>query len=487
MIRKLDWYTVKTFIGPFILIFSILFFIFIVQFAWQEMDKYAGKGLSLFTIGKLLFYLGINVIQLVLPLSILLGAIMTFGGLGERYELAAMKASGISLAWILMPVFGLVILLSAGLYFFGDYVMPYSEKKAKNLAYNIVKTKPTLQLVEGAFIESIPGFSMKISEISGEENDRLKDVFIHQSGNFDDDYRTIIADSGTLNRDSADIRLLRMVLYHGEIYVDQIKGKAGKARRKQPNQLIRFDTLVQYIDISEIIQKAMDEENIQSHYKFMNASQLKNRIDSMEVENHEYMAETAHKIFTRTILGAEGMDTVKTDGKTARPTPLDSLNNLTRSLVINDALAAVERDINDYNWRSDDLDYRLKLQAKQKLHYNRNYSYAFTCIVFFFIGAPLGAIVKKGGFGMPVVISIVVFVFYYIINFSSENMTKNGVLEPTFAAWAANLIFFPIALLLFYKANHDSALFNPSMYTDPIRRLISRIRPSKNVEHSRYQ
>jgi len=487
MVKKLDWYTVKTFVGPFILIFSILFFIFIVQFAWQEMDKYAGKGLSLFTISKLLFYLGINVIQLVLPLSILLGAIMTFGGLGERYELASMKASGISLARILMPVFGLVVLLSAGLYYFGDYVMPYSERKAKNLAYNIVKTKPTLQLVEGVFIESIPGFSMKISQISGEENDRLKDVFIYQSGNFDDDYRTIISDSGILNRDSTDIRLLKMVLYHGSIYLDQLKGKSGDARKKQPNQLIEFDTLTQYIDISEIVQKAMDEENIQGHYKFKNASQLKKQIDSMEIANKEFLKKSADNILNTSILGASGFDTVKTNDKKKLPTPIEKFDQEKQDLIISDALAALDRDTNEYNWKSDDIDYRVKLQSKQKLHYNRNYSYAFTCIVFFFIGAPLGAIVKKGGFGMPVVISIIVFVFYYIINFSSENMTKNGILEPTFAAWSANLIFFPIALLLFYKANHDSALFNTSLYTDPIVKFISRFRRTKNVEHSRYQ
>jgi lipopolysaccharide export system permease protein len=487
MVKKLDWYTVKTFVGPFILIFSILFFIFIVQFAWQEMDKYAGKGLSFFTIAKLLFYLGINVIQLVLPLSILLGSIMTFGGFGERYELAAIKASGISLARILMPVFSVIIMLSVGLYFFGDYAMPYSEKKAKNLAYNIVKTKPTLQLVEGAFIESIPGFSMKISQISGEENDRLKDVFIHQSGNFDDDYRTIIADSGTLNRDSADIRLLKMVLHHGYISVDQIKGKTGNALRNQPNQLIEFETLVQYIDISEIIQKATDEENIQGHYKFKNAAELKILIDSLEIANQQYAAETAEKILTNSIPTAKGLDTVKLDGSQKMPVPIDELNQEQRDRVINEALIMLERDISEYKWRSDDLDYRLKLQAKQKLHYHRNYSYAFTCIVFFFIGAPLGAIVKKGGFGMPVVISIIVFVFYYIINFSSENMAKNGILEPIFAAWAANLVFFPVALLLFYKANHDSALFNLSMYTDPIIKFISKLRTTKNVEHSRYQ
>src|SRR5690606_29111755 len=204
MFRKLDWYTIRTFIGPFIFIFSILFFIFIVQFAWQEMEKFAGKGLSWLTIGELLIYLGINVIQLVLPLSILLGSIVTFGGLGERYELAAMKASGISLARILLPMFTIVSFMSISNYYYGDHVMPFSQRKDKNLAYNIVKANPTLQLVKGVFIENIPGFSMKISEISGEEKEILGDVFIRREGKYNEDKQTIIAKKGRSEKHTSE-------------------------------------------------------------------------------------------------------------------------------------------------------------------------------------------------------------------------------------------------------------------------------------------
>ncbi|MBA5629459.1 LptF/LptG family permease [Moheibacter lacus] len=487
MFRKLDWYTVKTFLGPFFFIFSILFFIFIVQFAWQEMEKFAGKGLSWITIGELLLYLGINVIQLVLPLAILLGSIMTFGGLGERYELAAMKASGISLARILLPLFTIVSLMSIGLYFFGDHVMPYSQRKAKNLAYNIVKANPTLQLVEGAFIENIPGFSMKISQVSGEEKDQLKDVFIFQDGKFDEDKRTIVADHGTLNRDKDDIRLLKMVLVDGNIYVDQIKGKNGQERKNQPNQAIKFDTLTQYIDISEILQKAMDEENIQDHYKFLNSNQLAKRIDSMQLDYQKYYDRIYTNNISKNIYGSGGMDTIKISETDKLPHSLDKLSQPKQNQIIKEALEFIDREIDNYKYQGDEITGKVKLQAKQKLHFHRNFSYAFTCIVFFLIGAPLGAIVKKGGIGMPVVISIVIFVLYYIINFSSENMTKNGILHPTFAAWSANLIFFPIALVLFYKANNDSGLFNFSNYWDPIAKFFTRFRKQKETEHSRYQ
>ncbi len=487
MFRKLDWYTVKTFLGPFFFIFSILFFIFIVQFAWAELERFAGKGLSWLTIGELLLYLGINVIQLVLPLAILLGSIMTFGGFGERYELAAMKASGISLARTLLPMFVLISLMSIGLYFFGDHVMPYSQRKAKNLAYNIVKANPTLQLTEGVFIENIPGFSMKISEVSGEEKDQLKDVFIYQDGKFDDDKRTITADHGTLKRDQNDIQLLKMVLIDGNIYVDQIKGKSGQERKNQPNQTIKFDTLIQFIDISEILQKAMDEENIQDHYKFLNSKNLKHRIDSMQLDYEKYYDRIYTTGLSKSVYGSGGMDTVKISENDNLPKPIGKMSKPKQTQITKEALEFLDREIETYHYQGEEITGKVKLQAKQKLHFHRNYSYAFTCIVFFLIGAPLGAIVKKGGIGMPVIISIVIFVLYYIINFSSENMTKNGVIHPTFAAWSANLIFLPIALILFYKANNDSGLFNFSNYWDPIVQFFGRFRKQKESEHSRYQ
>lgn len=488
MFRKLDWYTVKTFLGPFFFIFSILFFIFIVQFAWQEMEKFAGKGLSWFTIGELLLYLGINVIQLVLPLTILLGSIMTFGGLGERYELAAMKASGISLARILTPLFTVVCLMAVGLYFFGDHVMPYSQRKGKNLAFNIGKANPTLQLVEGAFIENIPGFSMKVNQISGEEQEILGDIFIHRTTRFDEDKQTIISKNGTLMRDKDDVRLLKMELFDGYIYIDEVQGKNIDQRRNQPNQTIRFDTMNLYIDISEILQKAMDEENITDHYRFLNASDLKHRIDSMNRDYSKHFKQIYDNSLAKNVYGSDRWEEAEPFKQDSVLKNIEDLEPQNRIQVINEALVNLDREIESYKWQADDLRFKTKVQAKQKLHFHRNYSYAFTCIIFFLIGAPLGAIVKKGGIGMPVVISIVIFVLYYIINFSSENMTKNGILHPTFAAWSANLIFFPVAVILFYKANNDSGLFNIGNYTDPVIKFFSRFKSKrKNTEHSRYQ
>lgn len=236
MLKKLDWYLIKTFLGPFFFIFSVLFFIFIVQFAWQEMEKFIGKGLEWYTIAELLFYFGINVVQLVLPLTILLGSIMTMGGFGERYELAAMKASGISLTRILAPLFGLIMLMSIGLYYFGDKVMPYSQRKARTMLYSILQTKPTVNMKEGVFIETVPGFQMKINKVSGENSEKLEDVFVHQNAAFGEDGMTIIAKRGNLAPDKNDNHYMKMELFDGIAYTDNIKNKNLDQRLRQENQ-----------------------------------------------------------------------------------------------------------------------------------------------------------------------------------------------------------------------------------------------------------
>src|SRR5690606_7690601 len=200
-------------------------------------------------------------------------------------------------------------------------------------------------------------------------------------------------------------------------------------------------------------------------YRFLNASDLKHRIDSMTQDYSKYYQQVYTGSLAKNVYGSDRWKEAKLFEKDSVPKKIEAFEPPTRTQMVNEALINIDREIESYKWQGEEIRFKTKVQAKQKLHYHRNYSYAFTCIIFFLIGAPLGAIVKKGGIGMPVVISIVIFVLYYIINFSSENMTKNGIIHPTFAAWSANLIFFPVAIVLFYKANNDSGLFNVGNYT----------------------
>ena len=488
MFRKLDAYILKTFLGPFFFIFSILFFIFIVQFAWQQIDKFIGKGLEWYTILELLFYLGTNVIQLVLPLSVLLGSIMTFGGFGERYELAAMKASGISLLRILTPVFAFVCVLSVGLYFFGDRVMPLSQRKAKNLLFSIIQTKPTMQIKEGVFIDAIPGFQLKVNTVSGENNEFLSDIHVHQNAGFGENTMTILAKDGVLKADKEDNRFLKLELYNGIAYTDNIQGKNILQRQKQENQTTKFDTLNYYFDISELIDKKNDQNQVGDHYKFLNGSDLKKAIDSTALSFKKLYKEEQTQAFNNSYYYTHEYSKLDTT-KTTSEISINTFSPRDKDRIVVQAIQAVERDKSNSGFFVDITKERDKYFAKINLHYYRNLSYALTCIIFFLIGAPLGSIVKKGGIGMPVIISIVIFVIYFVVNFTAENMAKNGNLTSFMAAWIANFIAFPISLILCIKANKDSGIFDSSKYIDPIIDFINKFKKQKQntEEHSRYQ
>ncbi len=464
------------------------------------MDKYVGKGLDWLTIGELIFFMGINVIQLVLPLTILLGSIMTFGGFGERYELAAMKASGLSLVRILTPVFVLICLLSIGLYHFGDKMMPYSQRKAREIMFTVMKTKPAMQISEGIFINSIPGFSMKVNRVDGENNEKLTDVFIHQqmvktvkdaNGNeqsVDQDPLTIIADKGTLKVDEKNPRFLKLELFKGISYTETIFGKNLEERKKQQNQGTKFDTLNYYVDISLIVDKQTDQDP-GNHYKNLRGDDLKLLIDSINHSNKEYYRQISENRYLTTFYYDRQMGEMSKK-KVVQKDPLIVMNEVSvqnQDNALNTAINMINRDIDNAKYQVEEDKARLKYFSKINLHYFRNWSYAFTCIIFFFIGAPLGAIVKKGGIGMPVIMSIVIFIIYFVINFAAENMTKGGNLDPFLSAWSANFLFLPFSIILLLKANSDSALFDISKYLDPLIKFFGKFKKQKIDEHSRYQ
>ena len=486
MLKKLDWYTIKTYFGPFIFIFSVLFFIFMVQFAWQEMEKFAGKGLDMLTIFKLLFYLGLSVVQLVMPLTVLLAAIMTFGGFGERYELAAMKSTGVSLGRIMLPLFLMICLLSVGLYFFSDYVVPKSQQKARNMLINIARTKPAVNFEPGVFVMGIPGFSMKIGDKAGEDGKYVEDVFIHKDVNAFENQQTIIANNGVFEP-ADDQRFLRLSLYEGFVYEDEIKNKDREGLKRQPLRQIKFDTMVQYIDVSSIVEKAIEDEKVTDHYKFMNSKDLINRIDTLKMNdsiNYRHIFDQRYQtLLTKYYL----MDSLSETNDASVVLPkIDSFDEDNRISLYKSALAEIDRDKSNYNITKSEIASRNKNFARHVLVLVRNYSNALMCIAFFLIGAPLGAIIRKGGVGMPVVVAIIIFILFYLVYMYTENLAKNGEIDPYWASWSPVLVFFPMGLFFTYKAMTDSDIFDIDSYLKPFRKLFA-IFGNKNKEHARYQ
>lgn len=488
MIKKLDWYGIRTYFGPFLFIFSVLFFIFMVQFAWQEMDAFVGKGLDLLTIFKLLFYLGLSVIQLVMPLTVLLASIMTYGGFGENYELAAMKSSGMSLMRIMMPVFLLVCTLSVGLFFFSDRVVPQAQRKAKNMLLNIAKTKPAINFDPGVFVSAVPGFSMKIGETYGKDGKLLKNVFIHKDASAYDNQQTIIAKRGSFEP-AEDKRFLKLALFDGVYYEDEIINKSRFQLDKQPYQQVKFDTLIHYFDISEIVERAIEEESVTDYYIFLNSIRLMGRIDTLKIENREYydrISNTQFQSTTNIYVEENKLDSAYLKAETL-PFSMDSISQRDKQYAITRAIETIAVDLENYALTREEINNRNGFFARHVLTLIRNYSNSLMCIAFFLIGAPLGAIIRKGGVGMPVVVAIITFVLFYLVYMYSENLAKNNIMNPYWAAWLPILIFFPLGIFFTYKAMRDSNLFDKSVYVEPVQRAFTKLFKTKNKEHKRYQ
>lgn len=484
MIKKIDGYVIKTFFGPFVFIFSVLFFIFVVNIIWIRLAQFTGKGLSYWEILKLLSYLSALVVQLVLPLTILLSAIMTFGDFGERYELAAMKAAGISLTRIMLPLFLITFIFSIFLFFFSNNVIPDFQRKAKNMLYNIAATKPALNFTPGQFIQQIPGYSVKFDKISGENGENLEGVFIHKMANSYDNQQSIVAEKGKFV--PADNRnYLKLVLFNGHIFEDNIGNVEYSQRLKQPDQAIKFDTMVSHFNISEIINKALESERITDDYSFQNFIELNSTIDKAKKENNNVLNNINSELINQTNSYVGYVGKVKAKKPVTAVPRIDTLKKENKRELLYSAYNKIESVKQLSQNKSEQILGMHKYYSRIIIYQQRIFAYSVTCLIFFLIGSSLGSIIRKGGLGLPVVIAIVVFIIYYVVNLSVENLAWSGKMDPYLAAWLPNLILMPFGLWLTYKALTDSQLFDIEKYKALFKPLIARF--SKNKEHVRYQ
>ncbi|MBT2619648.1 LptF/LptG family permease [Chryseobacterium sp. ISL-6] len=485
MLKILDRYIIKTFFGPFFFIFSVLFFIFIVNIIWVQLGQFMGKGLSYWQILKLLFYLGVSVISMVLPLTILLASIMSFGEFGERYELAAMKAAGISLTRVMVPLLGVTALLSIMLFFFSNNIIPDFQRKAKNMLFNIAQTKPALNFTPGQFIDQIPGYMVKFDKIQGENGENIEGVFIHRKASTFENQQSIVAEKGKFIP-AANKNYLKLVLYNGYVFEDNFAGKGEAVRLKQPDQAIKFDTLVSHFDISEIINKAIEEEQITDDYRFQTFNQLNKTIDLNKKDNDKFFTTITGDVLNQTNSVVTYMDkNNKSKAPVKQQLKLDTVKVNKRMEIIYNAYNRLENLKSTLDGKTNDFKPNVKYFSKIVIYQQRILSYSFTCIIFFLIGASLGSIIRKGGMGLPVIIAIVIFIIFYVINVGMENLAWAGTLNPYLAAWLPNIILFPFGVIMTYKALTDSQLFDAEKYKALLKPITKRF--SKNKEHKRYQ
>ncbi|QDP84100.1 YjgP/YjgQ family permease [Chryseobacterium sp. SNU WT5] len=484
MIKKLDGYVIKTFFGPFLFIFSVLFFIFVVNIIWIRLAQFTGKGLSYWEILKLLSYLSAIVVQLVLPLTILLSSIMTFGDFGERYELAAMKAAGISLTRVMLPLFITTLFFSILLFFFSNNITPDFQRKAKNMLYNIAATKPALNFTPGQFIQQIPGYSVKFDKISGENGEDLTGVFIRKMATSYDDQQSIIAEKGKFVP-ATNPNYLKLVLFNGHIYEDQLNSTDYNQRLKQPDQAVKFDTLVSHFNISEIIDKALEAEKITDDYSFQNVVQLNKTIANAKKSNKEILDNINYELISQTNNYVSHVDKVPNKKLIAAPLKIDTIKLLKKQEMLLSAFNKIENIKVSTTGKDPQIKDMHAYFSRVIMYQQRIFAYSVTCIIFFLIGASLGSIIRKGGLGLPVVIAIFIFILFYLLNLTAENIAWAGNMDPYLAAWLPNLVLFPFGIWLTYKALTDSQLFDIEKYKKLLKPVINKF--TKNKEHERYR
>jgi len=443
--KRLHIFLIKSFLGPFITTFFIAIFLLLMQFLWKYIDDLVGKGLEVTQIAQLLFYASARLVPIALPIAMLLSSVMVFGKLGENYELTALKSAAISFSRILLPITIFVLFISYGSYLFSNYVMPIANLKNGSMIYDIQKKKPALNIKEGIFYKDIEGFSIKIADKDA-DGQTLHDIIIYDHTSRDGNSKVIIAKSGIMQL-TKDERFLELILYNGHSYID-IPDK--KRKKKNPYRTTHFKEDLIRFDLSSFSTTKNSEKLYKGHYAMLSNKQLQTAIDSLQIKLEEKQQHIHTNIATKykTNLQADSVQIIK------------DIDPIKKQQQYDVAIAKLRTLKSIVKGNKDDLEYREIIITKHKIEWHRKISLAVACVLLFFIGAPLGAIVKKGGFGLPVLIAVFFFLIYHVLSMIGEKAAKDLSIEAYQGMWMTNAIFLPIAIFLIYKAKNDAQLFD---------------------------
>ena len=440
-------------------------------------------GPMVLTFFIVMFYFMANMIPLGLPLAMLLAAIMTMGNLGENYELLAMKSAGMSLIRITKPLIILVSLISVGSFFIGNNLVPYANKKVFSILYDIRQQKQSLEFQDGLFFNGIDNMSIRVSRQEPETH-LLHDVLIYDNRAANGDMNTIVADSGYI-RLSDDKKYLLVTLFNGETY-EQTRSSQWFTQSKLRHHI--FEKQDQVIPM-EGFAMGLTEANQFSNSQTKNINELQHDIDSLEkmvnsATTRSYEPLLKEQIFSRDNSVLPQPDSLRIDKSRFRDmAAMDSIATLQmreKERVWNQARTLAKNSRNMFSFDESAAKEALNQLYRSKVEWHKKMSLPVSIMIFFLIGAPLGAIIRKGGLGLPVVVSIIFFVIYYIISLSGEKLAKEGSWDAVYGMWLSTFILTPIAIYLTYKATNDSALLDTDWYAGKFKALYERMRPAIN-------
>lgn len=460
--KILDRYILVTYLKTFLSVFIILMFIFVLQTIWLYISELAGKDLDVWIVLKFLWYVSPRLIPLVLPLTVLVTSLMVFGSFSEKYEFAAMKSTGISLQRAMRSLTYFIIGLAVLAFFFANNVIPYSEYKWQNLRRNIAQVSPSMAIIEGQFSSIGDDFNIKVAKKSGDRDQFLEDVVIHKKNPESPSENTtvIIAEEGELASEE-NSNTLSLILKKGNYYEDVQLTDNVKERIHKPFTKSYFDEYTINIDLTALNDTDIDKENNLNNHNMYKISELIPEIDRL---GKDYSNDI--KIYTGNMYFRSGI-TQFSDSTYTKKQILKNFTNVLnlydkkqQSLILGTAVDNARSTLQAVNAKKEMYLNRTKNLNKHEIALHEKYVLAFACIILFFVGAPLGAIIRKGGMGLPMVVAIVLFLTYHFIGIFVKNSAEDGTTHPFIASWLSTFIMLPLGVWLTYRATTDQGIFD---------------------------
>ena len=481
-VKRLYTFILSRFLPRFLMTFCICLFIVIMQFLWKYIDELVGKGLSIGIIGELFFHAALSLLPLALPLSILLAALMTFGDLGEHVELTALKSSGISLTTIMKPIAILMVFVAIGAFFFMNNALPKSQVKMWTLLFSMRQTSPTLDIPEGTVYSQIPGYNIYVKR-KDKERDMLYNLLIYDVSSSNMYPRIVVADSGRLSM-TEDKQSLVLTLFKGAWYEQMssgggVNGMSGDLYRRESFHdkeiLIPYDANF----------TRMDDETMRSQYVGKDIAELRQTIDSVNLKVDSAASVLLARLRTQPVCGMPIQRTTFKNGvpitepvhEVAMDKPID-INKAIKELspseqqqIINHAMMKATNAMQDLQFQGYTISDDNFVIRRHQIELMKKFTLSLACLIFFFIGAPLGAIIRKGGLGMPIIVSVMMFIVYYVIDNMGYKLARDGRWEVWQGMWLSSAVLLPLGIFLTKKAVNDSAVFNPDAWLNILRRF----------------
>ncbi len=465
--KKLNKLLLKSYIGPLILTFFIALVVLLMQFLWKYMDDLVGKGIELSIVLKFIFYASLLLVPMALPLAVLLASLMTMGNLGERYELVAMKSAGISLAKAVRPMAVLTLIICGMSFYFSNNIMPEAFLRYRTMLHSIQTKKPAVNIREGVFYNQMDGYVIRIGK-KNRDGKHIQDVQIYDHTGGPEHPRMTMAKSGIMQT-TADGKYLVFTLFDGYTYEDQTsfasKSPNPFGRAKFGEQQIRFD-------LSAFKLPDSDESLFRNHYRQKNLAGLNHQLDTLRQTLNEEVDNVSHFILRNHRFYA-----MMQDDSTIPTRTIDTAFNVVSKPIPNEnryITSSISPLMGNLSYENLNISGQKEYIYIHEIEANRKFSLSFACMVLFLIGAPLGAIIRKGGLGMPVVVSVFLFISFHVGSLIGEKYVRTGEMPVWEGMWITPFIFLCVGAFLLYKSNQDSSLLDADSWRRTFNRLIGR-------------